>query len=309
MTLGRRQWILQAAAATAGLQAAGRIRLVFGGDVIFARGVAARIAKTGQSPLRDIAGILRSADIAFVNLESPFSDRPAIAQAEMVFRASPEYARFLAEAGVDIVSTANNHVRDCGADGVGFTLDIMAQHKILAIGTGKSEDAAYSGAVMERGGVRFGFLAYTYDQSNGNYRDQDPRIAMLDVSRMQAGVRALRGKSDVVIVSMHAGAEYVSRPYAAQIEFARAAIDAGAQMVAGHHPHVVQSMEIYKNGLILYSLGNLVFDQRQPGTQRGLLAEACFQGSKLTECRLIPVDIVDTVPRVSSKDAASTILL
>jgi poly-gamma-glutamate capsule biosynthesis protein CapA/YwtB (metallophosphatase superfamily) len=308
MSASRRQWILQTAAMT-GLHAAGKTRLIFGGDVIFARGVAARIAKTGQSPLRDIAGMLRAADIAFVNLESPFSDRPAIAQAEMVFRASPEYARFLAEAGVDIVSTANNHVRDCGSDGIGFTLDLLTQHKIIAIGTGNSEEAAYGGAVIARGGMRFGFLAYTYDQANGNHRDQDPRIAMLDISRMQLGVKALRTKSDVVIVSMHAGAEYVARPYTAQIEFARAAIDAGAQLVAGHHPHVVQSMEIYKNGLILYSLGNLVFDQRQPGTERGLLAEASFQGSKLTECRLIPVDIVDTVPRVSSKDAASTILL
>jgi len=308
MIASRRQWILQTAA-MAGTLAAGKLRLVFGGDVILARGVAAKIAQTGHSPLKDIAGILRAADIAFVNLESPFSDRPAIVQAEMVFRASPEYARFLADAGVDIVSTANNHVRDCGADGISFTLDLLTRHKIAAIGTGKSEEEAYSGAVIVRGGVRFGFLAYTYDQSNGNYRDLDPRIAMLDVRRMQAGVNAMRTKSDVVIVSMHAGAEYVSRPYAGQIEFARAAIDAGAQLVAGHHPHVVQSMEIYKNGLILYSLGNLVFDQRQPGTQRGLLAEASFQGAKLTECRLIPVDIVDTVPRVSAKDAASTVLL
>jgi poly-gamma-glutamate synthesis protein (capsule biosynthesis protein) len=286
-----------------------RNRLIFGGDVIFARGVAAKIEKTGRSPLCDIAERLRAADIAFVNLESPFSDGPPIMKAEMVFRAEPDHVRHLVEAGVDIVSTANNHVRDCGSSGIAFTLDLLEKHRIAAVGTGKDESTAYGGTILERRSVKFGFLAYTFDQANGNHRDHDPRVAMLDIKRMQAGVAALKTKTDAVIVSMHAGAEYVSRPYQPQIDFARAAIDAGAQLVAGHHPHVVQTMELYKNGLILYSLGNLVFDQNQPDTRRGLLAEAVFQGPKLAECTLIPIDIVDTVPRVATGKVPSTVLL
>jgi poly-gamma-glutamate capsule biosynthesis protein CapA/YwtB (metallophosphatase superfamily) len=286
-------------------------KLLFGGDVILARGVAAKMGKSGLSPLRELAAKFQAADIAFVNLESPFSDRPQIWQAEMVFRAEPAAIQSLVDAGIDIVSTANNHVRDCGKHGIDFTLDLLAKHRIVAIGTGADENVAYAGTVMERNGVKFGFLGYTFDQANGNHRDVESCIAMMDVKRMQTSVATLRsaGKADVVIVSMHAGVEYAPKPHKMQIDFARAAIDAGAKLVIGHHPHVVQTFEMYKSGVIFYSLGNLVFDQNPPETKRGMLVEAVFQGSQCAECTLIPVDIVDTVPRVSASLGASTLLL
>ena len=133
--------------------------------------------------------------------------------------------------------------------------------------------------VLARKGVRFGFLAYTFDQQNGNWRDIDARIAMTDIPTMCHDVTELRKRADVVIVSMTTP-RYRTKPTEAQIAFAHAAIDAGAVLVVGHHPHVIQAMETYRSGLIFYSLGNFIFDQYQrPETQHGELVEISFLDS------------------------------
>jgi poly-gamma-glutamate synthesis protein (capsule biosynthesis protein) len=147
--------------------------------------------------------------------------------------------------------------------------------------------------------VGFGFLAYTFDQSNGNHADRDNRVAMMNVDQMTADVKRLLERCDVAIVSMHAGNEYQATANAQQRGFAHAAIDAGASLVIGHHPHVTQPLEIYAGGLIFYSLGNLVFDQFQrKETQRGWIADVRFTGTRIAGYGVIPVDIVQTVPKV-----------
>lgn len=278
-------------------------RLVFGGDVMLSRyvGRLARSQRDPAWPLRDLAPALAAADIAFVNLESPFSDRGGLVEAGMVFKAEPEMIVGLELAGIDVVSTANNHSRDCNGYGVEFTLDWLTRHGIAVAGSGKSAEEAHAGTVLTRNGTRFGFLAYTYDQSNGIHADVDDRIAGIDVDRMKIDLANLLTRADVGIVSMHAGLEYAPRPNKQQIEFAHAAIDAGASVVVGHHPHVVQSWERRGTGVIFYSLGNLVFDQFQRvETQHGLLAEAIFSGKQLAHAEIFPVDIVRTAPRLAT---------
>jgi poly-gamma-glutamate capsule biosynthesis protein CapA/YwtB (metallophosphatase superfamily) len=283
-----------------------RTRLILGGDVMLSRHVA-RVAREKHDPafpLRDLAPLLQAADIAFVNLESPFSDRGAVVEHGMIFKAEPEMIAALELAGVDVVSTANNHARDQGSHGVEFTLDWLNSHRIAAAGTGKSAEAAHGGAVIERNGVRFGFLAYTYDQSNGNHSDTDDRVAVMDVARMREDVTRLSSsgasRADAIVVSMHAGTEYSPKSNAQQVAFARAAIDAGARVVVGHHPHVTQPWERHGDGVIFYSLGNLVFDQFQRvETQRGALADIVFEGPRLARARLLAVEIVGTAPRLA----------
>jgi poly-gamma-glutamate capsule biosynthesis protein CapA/YwtB (metallophosphatase superfamily) len=290
------------AAAAAPIKPAPVNRLIFGGDVMLSRhvGLNARQRHDPAAPFRELAPYLAAADIAFVNLEGPFSQTRGHFNRGMVFKASPDMVEGLVLAGIDIVSTANNHARDCGREGVAFTIHWLKRHGIATAGTGLSDEQAHLGAVLERHGVRFGFLAYTYDQANGNYPDTDDRIAMFDVPRMQADVRSmLASRADVTIVSMHGGAEYWKRPHPLQTRFARAAVDAGATLVIGHHPHVVQPIEQRGSAFICYSLGNLVFDQSQrKETQRGLLFEAVFTGRRLDAVRAQPVEIRDTVPRL-----------
>jgi poly-gamma-glutamate synthesis protein (capsule biosynthesis protein) len=272
---------------------------------MLSRNVAAR-ARTQKDPawpFRDIAPVFAEADIAFVNLESPFSDKGAIMQRGMIFKTEPDMIAGLELAGIDIVSTANNHARDRGSYGLEFTLDHLNAHGIAVVGTGLTQAAAHAGTVLERNGLRFGFLAYTYDANNGNYKDIDPRIAVMDVNTMRADVTAMKARADVILVSMHAGVEYAEKPHVQQIEFARAAVDAGARVVIGHHPHVRQPWEWYGGGAIFYSLGNLIFDQFQrTETQIGSLAELVFEGTQIVRARTRTVDIRLTVPRLTESE-------
>lgn len=278
-------------------------RMLLGGDVMLSRyvGALARQRSDPAWPMRAVADLFSSADIAFVNLEAPFSNRGRKVESGMVFKAEPEMIEALRVAGIDIVSTANNHARDCGRYGIEFTLDWLQKNGIESVGTAPTFDLAHAGTILERNQVGFGFLAYTYDQRNGNHADQDDRVAMMNVDKMVADVKSLLWRTDVVIVSMHAGTEYQPAPNAQQRQFAHAAIDAGATVVVGHHPHVTQPVENYRKGVIFYSLGNLAFDQFQrKETQRGLIADLRFRGKKLAGYGVIPVDIVRTAPRVAN---------
>lgn len=282
--------------------------LLFGGDVMLSRNVAqrARNQKDPAWPFRDIAPLFVAADIACVNLESPFSDKGAVVTKGMIFKAEPDMIEGLELAGIDIVTTANNHARDRSSYGLEYTLDHLAAHKIQAVGTAKTEEEAHAGAIIERNGVRFGFLAYTYDANNGNHRDTDSRIAVLDVDRMKTDVAALKVRCDTVIVAMHAGVEYQPKPNKQQTTFAKAAVDAGAAAVIGHHPHVRQPWEWYNGAPIFYSLGNFIFDQFQrKETQIGSIAELIFEGPRLTRARIRTVNIVLTVPKLADDPPAA----
>ncbi|MDQ2774874.1 MAG: CapA family protein [Acidobacteriota bacterium] len=282
-------------------------RLLFAGDVMFSRGVRQEILAAHDSalPFRKLAPMMSAADITFINLETPFSDKGPYYPGGLIFHAAPDMIAGLELAGVDIVSTANNHSRDCGPHGVEFTVSWLRSHGILPLGSSESADTTHQGVVIQRKGVRFGFLGYTFDQQNGNWRDIDDRIAMADPAVMTRDVAALRPRVDVVIVSMHSGIEYKPKPTATQIAFAHAAIDAGAKLVVGHHPHVIEPEESYRGGLIFYSLGNFIFDQYQrEQTQHGEMVEISFLGTEVLATHVIPVRITRTGPELESILAA-----
>jgi len=293
--------VLLALAAFGQTQPKQAVRVVLGGDIMLARFVwmTAQQHKDPAWPFQKIAAVFREADLAFANLESPFAETGPYFENRMVFRTHPSMVEGLLAAGIDVASTANNHSRDAGPRGIEYTLEHLNKHGIEGVGTVRGAADKHEGVVMERKGVRFGFLAYTFDQRNGNHLNDDPRVAMMNPVSLPAEIAALRTKCDVVIVSMHAGVEYVPRPNAQQTRFARAAIDAGATVVVGHHPHVFQPAERYKDGVIFYSLGNLVFDQQErPGVRQGAIAEVDFLGSQLAGYLIRYVTIRNTVPQL-----------
>ena len=276
-------------------------RLLFAGDVMLSRSVRREILADNDAalPFRKTAPLLSAADITFLNLESPFSDRGPYYESGLIFHAPPETIAGLNLAGVSIASTANNHARDCGPHGVEFTIDWLRSHGIAPLGSSRSEEETHRGVVLTRKGIRFGFLGYTFDQQNGNWRDTDPRIALTDMAVLCKDVTALRQRADVVIVSMHNGIEYMPKPTQAQIAFAHRAIEAGATLVIGHHPHVIQPEENYRGGLIFYSLGNFVFDQYQrEATQEGEIVEVSFIGRQILATHVLPVRITPTGPEL-----------
>jgi poly-gamma-glutamate synthesis protein (capsule biosynthesis protein) len=250
-------------------------------------------------PFRKMAPMLAASDIAFVNLESPFSDHGPYHEDGLVFHAAPATIAGLQLARIAIASTANNHARDCGPHGVEFTVAWLRSHGIEPLGSSDSEAATHQGIILTRHGIRFGFLGYTFDQNNGNWKDTDKRIALADPKAVCRDVAELRQRADVVIVSMHHGIEYMPKPSAAQIAFAHAAIDAGASLVIGHHPHVVQRSESYRGGLIFYSLGNFIFDQYQRvATQHGEIVQISFLGRSILATHVMPVRITPTGPEL-----------
>lgn len=278
-------------------------RLIFAGDVMLDRGVRKQIvgAHDPALPFRKIAPLLAGSDIAFINLESPFSDRGAYHDGGLIFHAAPDMIAGLELAHIAIASTANNHSRDCGSHGVEFTASLLRMHGIEPVGSSESRAKTHDGVVLERNGVRFGFLGYTYDQQNGNWRDIDDRIAVADPAVLCRDVTELRKRADVVIVSMHHGVEYRSKPSKAQVAFAHAAINAGATLIIGHHPHVVQPEEKYRSGLIFYSLGNFVFDQYQrEATQHAEIIQISFLGRSILVTHIMRVRITRTGPELES---------
>ena len=284
-------------------QPSSQVRILAVGDVMLSRHVR-RIAlehKDPAWPFRKAGPALAAADITFANLESPFFDEgPPPPLNIIIFKAPPEMIEGLILAGIDVVSTANNHSRDYGPKSIPFTIGHLKKNGIEPVGTGIDFDQVHAGAVLERKGTRFGFLAYAFDQRNGNWPDLDLRVADMDIPQMKKDVASLRKRSDVVIVSMHAGMEYSTAVHPIQAAFAHAAIEAGATAVVGHHPHVVQSVEAYKGGVIFYSLGNFVFDQQPKDANLGIVAEITFERGALKHYRTLNVEIRDTVPEIGN---------
>lgn len=268
---------------------------------MFSRAVRRSIlkAKDPALPFRKLAPLTSAADVTFINLETPFSDKGPYHEDGLIFHAAPEMIAALQLGGVRLASTANNHSRDCAAHGVEFTVGWLRSHGICPVGSSESATKTHEGVVIKSKSIRFGFLAYTYDQKNGNWNDIDDRIAVADPEVMARDVRSLCERADVVIVSMHHGIEYMPKPSKSQVEFAHAAVDAGADLVIGHHPHVIQSAETYRGKQIFYSLGNLVFDQYQrEATQHGEMVEVSFLGTKVLSTYVMPVKITPTGPEL-----------
>lgn len=234
------------------------------------RSIGDGIRQHGASwPLEHVAPLLQAADIAFVNLESPLTDGGQAANKDFVFHGPPEGARGLSNAGIDVVSLANNHALDYGTTGLEDTWSALKAAGVAEAGSGANTAAAHTPVIVERNGLRLAFLAYVntlpdsgsgFDAASTAATADRPGVAWLTPEAVAADVANARKEADIVIVSMHTGYEYQEAPSELQSAAAHAAIDAGASLVLGGHPHVLQGIETYHGGLIIYSLGNFVFD-------------------------------------------------
>lgn len=274
------------------------VTLVAVGDMMLSRAVATRMERHGYDyPFASTSEYIRMADIAFGNLETPITPGSPVLPYEMSFRADPEVATALKEAGFDILSLANNHTPNFGETGLKDTLRYLDDAGIAHAGAGANRSGAAAPAFLSVKGITFAFLAYSdayIVPSEYEAGEERAGIALMRTERMTEAVASARHMADIVIVSMHAGDEYELLPNERQTAFARAAIDAGAEIVIGHHPHVVQTMEVYKGKYILYSLGNFIFDQMwSENTREGMVASVIFTKKGLSGITFHPVRIED----------------
>jgi len=240
------------------------------GDLMLARGVATQVQRNGPEwPFAKVVDRLRSSDLRFGNLEFALSDRGVQARKDYTFRAPPSAAQSLGLAGINLVDLANNHVLDYGGQGLLDTLSALARAGVAHTGAGADDQSAHAPAIVEVDGVRTAWLAYVNvpDDSVTGFvaRSLDagpgrPGVAWGTPAVIQRDVTAARQVADVVIVAIHSGFEYTAEPNSIQRDLAHAAIDAGAALVLGAHPHVLQGIEYYRGGVIAYSLGNFIFD-------------------------------------------------
>lgn len=270
------------------------VSLIAVGDIMPSRRVAKKIKEEGLDfPFDKIRDFLHSGDIVFGNLESPITSGRVIRNDEMVFRAEPGIEVALRDAGFNVLSIANNHTPDFRTKGIKDTLKYLESAGIAFAGAGMNSAEANKPAIIKRSGLTFAFLAYNdSDVVPKFYGASETRAgtALMNIETMVEAVELAKEKSDFVIVSMHSGYEYKPKPNKRQTEFAHAAIDAGAELVIGHHPHVVQTMEKYKGKFILYSLGNFVFDQLwSEATREGLIAEITFDDEGVRSMEFLAV--------------------
>jgi poly-gamma-glutamate synthesis protein (capsule biosynthesis protein) len=217
-----------------------------------------------------IADLLRGADVTFANLETPIAPHGASATRSFVFNAPPAVVRALGRTGVSLVSVANNHAFDQGRAGFEETLRQLDAAGMRYVGAG-SAGRESGPVVLEVNGLRLAFLGYSYgfNQSGNDCPPRTPRCvraALLDRERAVNDVADAAREADAVIVSIHWGVEYEQQPREADVALARSLVEAGALVVLGHHPHVLQPIELYpradgRTGLVAYSLGNFVSNQ------------------------------------------------
>ncbi|MHB1043104.1 MAG: CapA family protein [Eubacteriales bacterium] len=273
--------------------------LVAVGDIMLSRGVAWEISKSGntQHPFKKVKDYLKTGDVVFGNLENPVTAGRETMPLEMVLRADPGVEAGLKDAGFTVLSLANNHTPDFGPRGLLDTLQRLDRAGIRHAGAGKTESEALAASLAEVKGMKFAFLAFNDPGVvPDSYRagPDHPGTAFTNMEKMAAAVRETKGKAGFVVVSMHAGTEYAEEPDQTQVQFARRAVDAGADLVLGHHPHVIQRVEQYKGKYIFYSLGNFVFDQKwSRATREGLAVKFFIGAGGVEKVEFLPVYIND----------------
>lgn len=242
-----------------------------------------------------VRALVEGADIAIANFENPAPNAFRYHTSGTVFSADPKLIAGLANVGIDWVGLANNHIGDAGRTGIIQTLANLKKFGIAASGAGADLAAARKPAILEANGVKVAFLAY--DTIAGYYTAGASKAgsARLTARTVKADVAAARkAGAQVVIVFPHWGTEYDATPFAGQQALARAAIDAGADMVIGNHAHWAGAMEVRDGKPIWYALGNFVFDQTWSiPTMEGITLELTFRGPTLVQARMRPHIILD----------------
>lgn len=257
------------------------------GDIMLSRNVAGQIAKNNDSllPFRKLDTLLKSTDFNFGNLESPISGRNDFnPSGSLIFNAPPTFTKGLQEYNFQILNLANNHAMDQGKAGLDNTRTFLNSLGIAVIGTGNNLDEAWEGKIVENHAIKIGFIGASYSSVNDGGQATNNYVARIqDIERLKNSIALLKPYCDYIVVTMHAGTEYTHAPNESQIVFAHTAIDSGADMVIGAHPHWVQTIENYNGSYIFYSLGNFIFDQEwSRETKEGLTLKITLSKSQIT---------------------------
>jgi hypothetical protein len=249
----------------------------------------------GNGPNGVVRAAISGADLAIANMEEVAVTNWSYHAHGTVFTGNPAYLSGIKDAGFDWVSMGNNHVGDFGSAGVLQAMGYLDAHLLLHGGAGANTTAAHQPSIIAVGGDKVALLSYDTIAPSYNATATKAGSARMTVAYLKKDIAAARAAgADVVIVWPHWGVEYTTGPSAFQKSMAHAAIDAGADLVIGNHPHWAQGMEVYKGKPIWYALGNFTFDQTwSEPTMEGITLELTFSGKTLVQVRMRPHLVLD----------------
>ncbi len=289
------------------------------GDIMLARTVGDQVQAPGpQTIFAGVQPVFDSADVLVGNLECAITDSGERQPKSYTFAAPLETAQALALAGFDVLSLANNHAMDYGSQGLFNTRDNLGQYGIASVGAGANAAGAHAPVILERNGLQLAFLAYVdvpvekdgFDARTWIASASQPGVAWAELDQITTDVGAARLQSDIVIVQLHSGYEvgnYIPTISPNQRAEAHAAIDAGAALVLGSHPHILQSIEQYHVGLIAYSLGNFVMDDYQGIANATIILRVVLTRAGVQSYDWVPVLIENGLPRLATEGEAPAI--
>ncbi len=240
-------------------------------------------------------------DLFLVNLENPVTRLHEKVEKEYNFRMKPVHLATMKNGGINVVTGANNHAHDYGAEGLLETIRHLDSAGIARVGIGRNLAEARMPAMFSLNGTLIGILGYA--GWNFPATDRSPGVAPRDINLIRDDVRQLREKADVVIVTFHWGTELDTVPNSEQLFLGRGAVDAGADIVIGHHPHVLQGIEQYRGKTIAYSLGNFIFGGNAVHSYETALLAADLRGTNIAT-RLVPVTVKEYQPMIAVGAAA-----
>jgi poly-gamma-glutamate synthesis protein (capsule biosynthesis protein) len=297
------------------------------GDILLSRGVAQRMRQQRDPllPFRSLADLLNSTDFNFGNLESPVSGNDEVKGRGLIFNTATDDLAGLRKYNFKILNLANNHSLDQRLPGLENTRRVLFDAGIDYVGVGDNKTEAWKPRIITVNGIRVGFLGASYASVNDGGVDRNENVARIeDLTELKDALARLKSQVDFVVVTMHAGIEFKRYPHSSQIDFARAAVDFGADLVIGAHPHWIQTIEQYQGKYIFYSLGNFVFDANHEDTSQGLTLKVVLRKQKfpnpnmnhfgqvqvteLERVELIPVVIQQYSPRPATDKESQLIL-
>jgi poly-gamma-glutamate capsule biosynthesis protein CapA/YwtB (metallophosphatase superfamily) len=300
--------------------ATGTVHLMAAGDVMLGRTIGQMILSRGASwPFQNVAGTVAGADLFFVNLECAITNRGTAEDKHFTFRAPrPAAADSLLWAGVDFASQANNHSLDYGVVGLEDTMSALDRRAISHAGAGNNAYQARGASAFAVNGLRIAVLAYVRPmaESSSDFNTLDweakataPGVAIARATDVAQDVAAAKVHADVVVVFFHFGREMSTTPSNNQAALAKAAIGAGASLVLGAHPHVLQGYVAGNHTLIAYSLGNFVFDKFTGVANDSAILDVTLSAAGVERFSWIPLVVTSSGrPRLAVGDEIPRVL-
>ena len=282
------------------------VTLMFGGDVTLTDAYTDSVGSDRQWAFSAM-GEARQADVAMVNLEAPFTTSTTpLPDKQFNFKVEPENVQVLKNGGIDLVTLANNHAMDYQAAGLEDTIKTLDQAGIRHVGAGRTIEEARRPEILDVKGQRIAYLGY-YD---GEFQAAGEGIAGTNSrqnDRVAADIKAIRSQVDWIVVNYHWGEELAKYPGDYQMDLAHFTIDQGADLVVGHHPHVLQGAEIYKGRPIVYSLGNFIFGGKSVSDYDTAVLKVALKDNQM-KVEFLPVEVRGFQPKVVSGDRGTEIL-